>query len=87
MLRGASHSYRLPTVRLSPREKEVLSLIRRGWRPREVAGALSISDKTVYSHLASVRRKLDIEAAPRSSRDSYAVYIWALIVKGAGLDA
>jgi DNA-binding NarL/FixJ family response regulator len=45
---------------LSPREREVLRLIARGYTYKEVARDLSISAKTVESHVSSVLRKLQL---------------------------
>jgi DNA-binding NarL/FixJ family response regulator len=46
--------------RLSDREREVLRLIARGFTYREVGEELSISIKTVESHVSSVLRKLQL---------------------------
>lgn len=45
---------------LSQREREVIELIGRGWRNRQIAEALSISEVTVRHHLTSVFSKLEI---------------------------
>ena len=45
---------------LSSREREVLRLIARGYRYKEVAQELSISVKTVESHVSAVLRKLQL---------------------------
>jgi DNA-binding NarL/FixJ family response regulator len=45
---------------LSPREREVLRLIARGYTYKEVARYLTISTKTVESHVSSVLRKLQL---------------------------
>jgi DNA-binding NarL/FixJ family response regulator len=45
---------------LSTREREVLRLIARGYTYKEVAGELSISTKTVESHVSAVLRKLQL---------------------------
>ncbi len=45
---------------LSPREREVLRLIARGYTYKEVAKDLTISTKTVESHVSSVLRKLPL---------------------------
>ncbi len=45
---------------LSPREREVLRLIARGYTYKEVARDLVISAKTVESHVSSVLRKLQL---------------------------
>ena len=46
--------------RLSPREREVLKLIARGYSYKEVAKELFISVKTVETHVSSVLRKLQL---------------------------
>jgi len=43
-----------------PRERQVLRLIARGYSYRDIASELSISAKTVESHVSSVLRKLQL---------------------------
>jgi DNA-binding NarL/FixJ family response regulator len=45
---------------LTPRERQVLRLIARGYSYRDIASELSISAKTVESHVSSVLRKLQL---------------------------
>ena len=45
---------------LSAREREVLRLIARGYAYKEVAGELTISVKTVETHVSAVLRKLQL---------------------------
>jgi RNA polymerase sigma factor (sigma-70 family) len=45
---------------LTPRERQVLRLIARGYSYKDVAEELSISTKTVESHVSSVLRKLQL---------------------------
>ena len=47
---------------LTPREKEVLRQIARGYSYKQVARRLSISIKTVESHVSSVLRKLQLSS-------------------------
>jgi DNA-binding NarL/FixJ family response regulator len=43
---------------LSPREREVLELVIKGWRNRVIASELSVSVKTVDTHRTRINRKL-----------------------------
>jgi len=45
---------------LTPRERQVLRLIARGYSYRDIASELAISSKTVESHVSSVLRKLQL---------------------------
>ena len=45
---------------LTPRERDVLRLIARGYAYKEIARQLSISTKTVETHVSSVLRKLQL---------------------------
>ena len=45
---------------LTPREQEVLRQIARGYQYKQVANRLSISTKTVETHVSSVLRKLQL---------------------------
>jgi DNA-binding NarL/FixJ family response regulator len=45
---------------LTPREREVLRMIARGYTYRETAGELFVSIKTVETHVSSVLRKLQL---------------------------
>lgn len=45
---------------LTPRELEVLELLRRGLRNREIAASLGISEETVQSHVKNLLAKLDV---------------------------
>jgi pimeloyl-ACP methyl ester carboxylesterase/DNA-binding CsgD family transcriptional regulator len=47
-----------PTVRLSPREREVLALIASGLSDQEIAEQLVVSRHTVHRHVANIRHKL-----------------------------
>jgi len=53
---------------LSPREREVLRLIARGYTYKEVARELSISVKTVESHVSAVLRKLQLSTRHQLTR-------------------
>src|SRR3984957_20656082 len=47
---------------LTPREREVLQLIARGYRYKEIAARLHLSIKTVESHVSNVLRKLQLSS-------------------------
>ncbi len=53
---------------LSPREREVLRLIARGYTYKELARELSISTKTVESHVSAVLRKLQLSTRHQLTR-------------------
>jgi DNA-binding NarL/FixJ family response regulator len=53
---------------LSPREREVLRLIARGYTYKEVARDLTISAKTVETHVSSVLRKLQLSTRHELTR-------------------
>jgi DNA-binding NarL/FixJ family response regulator len=49
-----------PATRLTARELEILRLVQRGRRNREIAGLLGLEEKTVKNHLNSIYSKLGI---------------------------
>jgi RNA polymerase sigma factor (sigma-70 family) len=53
---------------LTPREREVLQLIARGYLYKEIASRLDISVKTVESHVSSVLRKLQLSTRHELTR-------------------
>jgi DNA-binding NarL/FixJ family response regulator len=54
--------------RLTPRQREILTLIAEGNTMRDIAGALDISVKTVESHRAQLMERLDIHEVARLVR-------------------
>lgn len=56
---------------LSDREREVVRLIARGYTYREVARELTVSVKTIESHMSSVLRKLQLSNRHELSRWAY----------------
>ena len=52
-----------PHQRLTAREREVIVLIAKGYRTREMAQMLSLSHKTVEKHRANLMRKLGLRSA------------------------
>lgn len=49
------------SLRLTPREKEILSLIRQGLLSKEIAGRLNLSIYTVNNHRKNILAKLDAD--------------------------
>lgn len=57
--------------KLSGREQEVLKLVAEGYKTREIADYLSLSEKTIEKHRASMMRKLDLHGV--SAVTAYAI--------------
>jgi len=53
---------------LTPREREVLSLVARGFATRDIAGALNVSPRTVESHRAAIGAKLGTTSPAEMTR-------------------
>src|SRR5207237_2585708 len=53
---------------LTPREREVLQLIARGYMYKEIAARLHLSVKTVESHVSNVLRKLQLSTRHELTR-------------------
>jgi DNA-binding NarL/FixJ family response regulator len=68
MVGGRSPSFDPELDQLTPREREVLRLIARGYAYKEVARELSISAKTVETHVSAVLRKLQLSNRHQLSR-------------------
>lgn len=56
---------------MSGREKEVIALVGQGFRNKEIAGRLNISEPTVKAHLSRIFQKLNVRT--RSELVSYAI--------------
>ena len=65
---GAAPSFDGELDHLTPREREVLRLIARGYAYKEVARELGISVKTVESHVSAVLRKLQLSSRHQLTR-------------------
>ncbi len=63
IVRGRSPTESSPIDRLSDRELEVVQLIGRGRTTREIAQNLNVSIKTIESHRAHLKEKLDLRNA------------------------
>jgi DNA-binding CsgD family transcriptional regulator len=47
---------------LTPRELDIISLLMRGSSTAEIAAGLELSERTVYSHIDSIKQKLEISS-------------------------
>jgi DNA-binding NarL/FixJ family response regulator len=65
---GPAPSFDPELDQLTPREREVLRLIARGYTYKEIARELFISAKTVESHVSSVLRKLQLSTRHQLTR-------------------
>lgn len=63
IVQGHSPAESSPVDRLSDRELEVVQLIGRGRTTREIAKTLNVSIKTIESHRAHLKEKLDLKNA------------------------
>ena len=62
-----------PTVKLSPRQREVLRFIAEGRRMKEIAAILELSTRTVETHKYEMMRSLGVESTAELVR--YAIQI------------
>jgi DNA-binding NarL/FixJ family response regulator len=62
-----------PIDALSPREREVLSLVAEGLSNQAIAAQLYIAERTVEAHVTSIFLKLGLDENPRSHRRVLAV--------------
>jgi DNA-binding NarL/FixJ family response regulator len=49
-----------PSLELTPREREVLALVRKGLANKQIARRLAISERTVKAHLTSVFQRIGV---------------------------
>jgi DNA-binding NarL/FixJ family response regulator len=68
VVEGASGTSRSAVETLSNRELEVLQLMGRGNGTRQIAAELKLSIKTIESHRAHIKEKLDFRTAPQMVR-------------------
>ena len=64
---------RVPIEALTPREREVLSLMAEGRSNGAIAGALTVSDGAVEKHISSIFTKLDLPPSEHEHRRVLAV--------------
>jgi DNA-binding NarL/FixJ family response regulator len=65
---GAPAARETDVDQLTPREREVLQHVARGYMYKEIAHRLSISAKTVEAHVSAVLRKLQLSSRHELSR-------------------
>jgi DNA-binding NarL/FixJ family response regulator len=49
-------------VQLTPREKELLQMLSKGYSNKEIAGKLSLSNETIHSYLKNVYKKMHVHS-------------------------
>lgn len=76
----AAEGGREPLDRLTPREREVLVLIGRGFPNKRIAGELQLSEKTVKTHVGHVLAKLGVSDRTQAA----VVAVRAGLVRGGG---
>jgi DNA-binding NarL/FixJ family response regulator len=69
-IEAPSHETRISGERLTPREREVLDLVRQGMSNRQIARTLWIAESTVKAHVHHVLEKLGV----RSRTEAVALY-------------
>ena len=62
-----------PIEALTPREREVLSLLAEGLSNKAIAGQLYVAERTVEAHVTSIFLKLGLDEDPRAHRRVLAV--------------
>ena len=59
---SAEESYDMKDPELTPREKEIVVGIVRGWSNKEIAAAINVSINTVTTHRRNIAAKLQIHS-------------------------
>ena len=71
MLSASSRDRSSALASVTPREREVLSLLAAGLTNREIAGRLVVSEHTVHRHVTNILRKLGLPS--RTAAAAHAV--------------
>jgi DNA-binding CsgD family transcriptional regulator len=79
---GSRHAITLPA--LTPREKEIVQLIRQGYSNKQVANDLGISVSTVKWNMTNILAKFEVESSKQliallSSQNANAARDWQII--------
>ena len=72
----AAPAARDPLAELTPREREVLTLVGQGKTDRGIAEELVVTRKTVEAHVRSIFRKLDLPGGASENRRVHAVLVF-----------
>jgi DNA-binding NarL/FixJ family response regulator len=76
LIEGARRPQRSPVDELTPREREVLSLMARGMSNRAIAEELTLTKRAVEKHIGSIFQKLELEDEEVVSRRVAAVLMF-----------
>lgn len=76
LIEGARRPQRSPVDELTPREREVLSLMARGMSNRAIAEELTLTKRAVEKHIGSIFQKLELEDEEVVSRRVAAVLLF-----------
>lgn len=60
LVAGSNPRHRRPVDTLTPREKAIISCLTQGWRNRDIADHLTITEQTVKNHLRSIYDKVGV---------------------------
>ena len=66
-LTAAMRAPATPAPSLTPREREVLALVADGRSNREIAAALSVSERTARTHVSNILAKLDLSSRTQAA--------------------
>lgn len=67
----------VPVIPLTTREREVLQLLARGNRNKEIALHLGLRERTVKFHVANLLRKLDVQSRTEALRRAFELNLLA----------
>ena len=78
-----AHNEKIKGSSLTPREREILALVAEGQRNGEIARTLSVSTKTVESHIHNILAKLGVRSRTEALQYSYQQQLLAADVRSA----
>jgi DNA-binding NarL/FixJ family response regulator len=83
---GNGRAERTPQVSLSPREREILTLLADGQTQTQIASELYLSPKTVSTHIQHLLSKLGVHSRAQAVAAAFKLGLVAPEVEGHGLD-